>query len=98
MLGERRGVGVLEQTHDRAIDMRAVSGDLRDIGTRDQAALRTRMPRAGGHVIGIEQKAEALVEHPITGTYGLRRNCSKNHVVCARCHLVGLASGIDWTT
>jgi hypothetical protein len=22
---------------------------------------------------------------------------SKNHVICARCHLVGLASGIDWT-
>ena len=21
---------------------------------------------------------------------------SKNQVVCARCHLVGLASGIDW--
>ena len=24
--------------------------------------------------------------------------CSKNHVTCARCHLVGLASGIDCTT
>src|SRR5262249_42617113 len=23
-------------------------------------------------------------------------NVSKNHVVCARCHFVGLASGIDW--
>src|SRR5262245_33702693 len=27
----------------------------------------------------------------------MRRNCSKNQVVCARCHLVGLASGIDCT-
>ena len=30
---------------------------------------------------------EMLVAAPL-------RNCSRNHVVCARCHLVGLASGI----
>src|SRR5262249_57873163 len=29
---------------------------------------------------------------------GAKRNCSKNQVVCARCHLVGLASAIDCTT
>ena len=27
-----------------------------------------------------------------------RTNVSKNQEVCARCHLVGLASGMDWTT
>src|ERR1700730_1320298 len=27
----------------------------------------------------------------------MSRNCSKNHVECARCHLAGLASGIDCT-
>ncbi len=25
------------------------------------------------------------------------RKVSKNHDVCARCHLVGLTSGMDWT-
>jgi hypothetical protein len=30
------------------------------------------------------------------GSARARTNVSKNHVVCARCHFVGLASGIDW--
>src|SRR5471032_1818841 len=30
------------------------------------------------------------------GSWRARMNVSKNHVVCARCHLTGLASGIDW--
>src|SRR5581483_2487511 len=29
--------------------------------------------------------------------FGPRTNVSKNHVVCARCHLVGLTSGMDCT-
>ena len=31
------------------------------------------------------------------GSCGASRKFSKNHVVCARCHFTGLASGIDWT-
>ena len=30
------------------------------------------------------------------GRCGARMNVSKNQLVCARCHLTGLASGIDW--
>ena len=63
---------------------------------RDQAALRPRMARAGRDVIGVEQEREALVEGAIAGRDAAAAGTvSKNHVVCARCHLVGLASGID---
>ena len=87
-----------DQPLDRRIDMRAIGGDLAGVRPRDQPALRPRMARAGGDVIGVEQEREALVE-----TWIARRDSaaagtvSKNQVVCARCHLVGLASGIDWT-
>ena len=32
------------------------------------------------------------------GADGFRTNDSKNQVVCARCHFVGLTSSIDWMT
>jgi len=32
------------------------------------------------------------------GSFGARRNVSKNQLVCARCHFVGLTSGIELTT
>ena len=88
---------LVEQRIDRAIDMRAIGRDLLRIRPRDQAALRPRVARAGGDVIGVEQEGEALVERAVVlRRAASSRNCSKNQVVWARCHLAGLASGIDW--
>src|SRR5690349_19699616 len=47
--------------------MRAVAVDVLRVRPRDQAALRARMPRAGGDVVGIEQKRETVVENLIAG-------------------------------
>ena len=53
-------------------------------GPRDQAALRPRVPRAGGDVIGVEQKAEALVELAIAGGVRLEQELSRRTRWCAR--------------
>ena len=89
----------IEQPLDRRVDMGAVGGRLVDIRPRDQAALRPRMARAGRDIIGVEQdRRSARRTRDSRARCGRSRNCSKNQVVCARCHLVGLASGIDCTT
>ena len=44
-------------------------------------------------VVAVEQVAEGVVERAAERP---STNVSKNHVVCARCHFAGLASGIDW--
>ena len=44
------------------IDMRAIVGDALRIRARDQTALRPRVTRAGGDIIGIEQKREVIIE------------------------------------
>ena len=41
--------------------------DVLAIRPREQAALRTRVARAGGHIIRVEEVSEALVEHAIAG-------------------------------
>ena len=64
-LGELRSVSFVEQPHDRVVDMGAIGGDLRVRRPRDQSALRTRVPRAGRDVVGIEQIGELLVEDAI---------------------------------
>jgi hypothetical protein len=87
-----------DQITDRGIDMRAIRAYFRRRRARDQAALRPRLTRACSHVVRIEQISEPLIEHTIAGANGRNRNCSKNQVTCARCHFVGLASGIDWMT
>ena len=64
----KRGVvRVLDQRGDRGIDMRAVGGDLVAVRAREQPAHRTRMARAGGDIIGIEQEGEAIVERLVAG-------------------------------
>jgi hypothetical protein len=40
-----------DQPLDRRIDMGAIGRDVLTIGTRDQTALRPRMPWTGGHII-----------------------------------------------
>ncbi len=60
--GFRRG---FDQLRHGGIDMGAIGGRLGNAGPRDQAALRPGLPRARRHVIGIEQKGEALVERTI---------------------------------
>ena len=95
--GSAAALASRDQPLDRRIDMRAIRADLAGVRPRDQAALRPSVARAGGDIIGIEQEREALVEDlDSPGTFGCNRKVSKNQVVCARCHLIGLASGIDW--
>ena len=75
--------GALDQPLDRAIDMGAIGRDLLAIRAGDQAALRARMTRTGGDVIGIEQEAEALVEFAIAGR-AARAGTSRRTRWCAR--------------
>ena len=58
--------------------------------------VRARMLVAHRVVVRIEEHAERRVERRARGSWRSRMKVSKNHVVCARCHLTGLASGIDW--
>ena len=61
-------VGALQQPFDGLIDMGAIGRNLRAVRPRDHAALRPRVARTGGDVIGVEQKREALVELTIVGS------------------------------
>ena len=82
----------------RVGDMPAIGQDLADARPGDHAALRPRMTRADRFVVGIEEILVGGIErHGSPARAGRSTKVSKNHVVCARCHLVGLASGIDWT-
>ncbi len=53
---------LLDQPLDRRIDIDAIAGDVLGVRPRDQPALRTRVARTGGDVIGVEQERKALVE------------------------------------
>src|SRR2546425_12193073 len=86
-----------EQAFHSRVHMCAVCRHRFDAGPTENATGRTRMTRPDRLIVGIEDEAERLVEYAITPSVGTRMNVSKNHVVCARCHLVGLASGMDWT-
>src|SRR6516162_5112040 len=55
----------LDQPRDRLVDMTAISGDLSGARTRDQATLRPRVAWTGGHIIGIVEIGEALIEGAI---------------------------------
>ncbi len=61
-LRQRRRVGARQQALDRLVDMRPEGGDLRTVRPGQEAAQRARMPGTGGHIVGIEQVAEAGVE------------------------------------
>src|SRR5215212_5443805 len=56
----------VEQLLNSSIDMRSIGGDLIQTRPRQQTALRTRMARSDGDIVGIEQIAEALVEATIS--------------------------------
>ena len=71
--GKPRIVDLRQQALDRSIDMRAERADLGAAGTREQAALRTRVTRTDRDVIGIEQIAELLVEDPVIPTVRLEQ-------------------------
>ena len=51
-----------DQRRHRLVDMGAIGGDLGGARTRHQAALRPRLARPGGDVIGIVQISETLIE------------------------------------
>jgi hypothetical protein len=63
----RRVRQAVEQTQHRGIDMRAIVGDLGDGRPRQQAAGRARMTGAYGLIVRVEQVAEVVVEHLVTG-------------------------------
>ena len=90
-------VGLAEQALHGAVDGTAVASDLLDAGTRQEAALGPGM--AGTHrlVVPVEDVGVRVVERSVPGAYSPRMKVSKNHVTCARCHLVGLTSGMVWT-
>ncbi len=62
-----------DQLRHRAIDMRAISGDLGRARPRHQAALRPRGARAGRDVIRVVQIGEALIERAIIFDIGLEQ-------------------------
>ncbi len=53
--------------------MGAIAGDLGGVGPGDEAALGSRVPRAGRHVIGIEKEGEAFVESTVGGRVRLEQ-------------------------
>ncbi len=66
--GDARPRGVIGAGHQlihRGVDVGAIGGDLADGGARQQAPVRSRMTRAQGLVIGIEQEAVAGIEKPV---------------------------------
>ena len=88
-----------EQSHHRLVDVFAVVVDLGDGGPRlSRPRFGAAVAVADGVVVGVEQVSEVRVESSVTGECGVRRNVSKNQLVWARCHLVGLTSGMDCTT
>ena len=75
----------------------SVPSDLFDTRPGEEAAFGARMPSTDGFVVRVEDVRVGGVEGHVPGRYCPRTKVSKNQVVCARCHLVGLTSGIVWT-
>ena len=65
--GPRRTARFGDQRFNRRIDVRAVLRDLGRVRPRDQSTFGPRMARAGGDVIRVEQKREALIVNPVGG-------------------------------
>ncbi len=57
----------LNQRRHSGIDMRAIRRRFGDAGAGNKPALRPCLARAGGDIIGVEQKREALIEWAIIG-------------------------------
>src|SRR5713101_2108783 len=58
---------LLDEPRHRGVDMIAIGGDDIDGRTRQQPALRSRMTRASGLVIRVEEVSKCRIEHPVTG-------------------------------
>ena len=88
-----------EHRFDRGVDMTAVVADLVDARSRDQSPLGSRVTAADLLVVRVEEvRVRRVGRLRSPRARGSRTNVSKNQVVWARCHFVGLTSGIDWTT
>ena len=59
-------------------------------------AVGPRHPRPQRGLLSRPNAADVARYRVYVGSCGPSTNVSKNHVVCARCHFVGLTSGIDW--
>lgn len=95
---ERRSVERVldERTPHPLVDVVAIRVDLLEARTGEHPAPGALHARAHGLVVAVEQEVERR------SNVGSKRsppstNASKNQLVCARCHLVGLASAIGWT-
>ena len=62
-----------DQRVHRVVNVRSIFGDLGNSGPSNETALRTKLPRTGGDVIGIEEITESVVEHLI----GLRKRAQQ---------------------
>ena len=90
--------GSREQRPHGVVDMGAIARDLLDARTRQEAALGPRMAGADRLVVRVEDVGVRIVERRGSrSAYSPRTNVSKNQVTCARCHFVGLTSGMVWT-
>ncbi len=67
------GQGPLQQGGHGGVHMAAIGPHLAERRAGDQAAGRPRAAGADSLVIGVEQEAEALVEHPVIGIEGLQQ-------------------------
>jgi hypothetical protein len=92
----------VEQPRHRVVHVRPVGEHLADRRARGEPALRPAVALAGLHVVRVEQVGVARVGRRVPQPRGrrvlARTNVSKNQLVCARCHFVGLTSGIELTT
>jgi hypothetical protein len=70
---ELRRLGLSQQLIDGCIDMGAIGGDLLATGSGEQTASRTRVARASGDVIRVEQICEPLIEDLISGKMHLEQ-------------------------
>jgi hypothetical protein len=64
---------LVKQALERLIDRSAIGTHLFRRGTREQTALRPRLPRPHALVVGVEAIFEALVEHLVAGKEALQQ-------------------------
>ena len=87
----------IEQLEHVLIHVRAILADFVQSGARECIAQRFFRLLPNGVVIGVKKIAKLRMERPVSGQMLGKNNVSKNQLVCAMCHLAGLASGQDCT-
>jgi hypothetical protein len=85
-IARRGGDRADEEVVHRAVDVRAICEHGREIGTREQPALRPRMPLPDGVVIRVEEHSEHGVERRIPRQRRREQKCLEEPARCARCH------------